>query len=653
MKQLFSKIFLLVLLVSSITVRSQVTTSVAKPVIYPAGKFYIGLKGGYLFQNNSVYNNPMWHIQNGYFGEVNGGWRKNSFGWSIAGGYLTLMRDPSKFENVSLNQQMIYDSIVMYPMNIKPAIVKGLDDKGLQFGPSSHDSLISRDFKGYYAMTGPDFWFGTKRLQLHTYVQAGVGYSKFGYYAVTGKGGTFDNTAPHLETASANQYGLIVDGQYHQFGMTQQQYNAITSSGSLLAPEKSVFHFMARTGADAEYFIAPKISVHAGAGYWYIGTPQMKGEQFSKSNSTAFIPIGPGTVGVGAYQYTDTYSKKTLGFVNANAGVKVWLGKTKEKIVKAKPETITAPIVAVPKAESKDLLIVVKDEATGLALSGVKVDVLLNGSLFTTAITNENGQIEKISAIAPGNYSIKGDKNNIATTVETITEADFANSAKLIYKELKHNDPRFTLIGYTIEKKSETRKQGVGTTLTNDADLSTQNQTSDAGGKFIYQLNPQSSYTVVASSKGVFSNIEAVSTKGLDRSKTLYVNLVLGVDELSTGNSFELKNILYDINSAVIRTDAAKVLDNLADVMKNNPTLVIELSSHTDSRASNAYNQKLSQKRAEAAVQYLVSKGIDKKRLVAKGYGESKLLNSCADGVSCSEADHQANRRTEIKVLNN
>lgn len=86
-------------------------------------------------------------------------------------------------------------------------------------------------------------------------------------------------------------------------------------------------------------------------------------------------------------------------------------------------------------------------------------------------------------------------------------------------------------------------------------------------------------------------------------------------------------------------------------IMQQNPTLKIELSSHTDSRGNDDYNLKLSQRRADAAVAYIVSKGINRNRLEAKGYGETRLVNNCGNGVECSEEQHQENRRTEIKVL--
>jgi outer membrane protein OmpA-like peptidoglycan-associated protein len=86
--------------------------------------------------------------------------------------------------------------------------------------------------------------------------------------------------------------------------------------------------------------------------------------------------------------------------------------------------------------------------------------------------------------------------------------------------------------------------------------------------------------------------------------------------------------------------------------MNDNPSIVIELGSHTDSRGSATSNQSLSQKRAQSAVDYIVKKGgIASSRISAKGYGESALKNQCADGVTCSETEHQQNRRTEIRVV--
>jgi outer membrane protein OmpA-like peptidoglycan-associated protein len=116
------------------------------------------------------------------------------------------------------------------------------------------------------------------------------------------------------------------------------------------------------------------------------------------------------------------------------------------------------------------------------------------------------------------------------------------------------------------------------------------------------------------------------------------------------GKIYVLKDIYYDFDKWNIRPDAARELDKLLTILNDHPAMHIELGSHTDSRGKDDYNLRLSQRRAESAVAYLVSKGIESNRLSAKGYGESMLVNRCGNGSKCTEAEHQANRRTEFKV---
>jgi outer membrane protein OmpA-like peptidoglycan-associated protein len=119
------------------------------------------------------------------------------------------------------------------------------------------------------------------------------------------------------------------------------------------------------------------------------------------------------------------------------------------------------------------------------------------------------------------------------------------------------------------------------------------------------------------------------------------------------GKTFILKDIYYNLDKSDIRADAAVELDKLVVILRQNPGLKIELSSHTDSRASDTYNLALSRRRAVSAVNYLIMKGISEDRLAAKGYGELHLLNKCSDGAECSEQEHQLNRRTEIRIIDN
>lgn len=349
------------------------------------------------------------------------------------------------------------------------------------------------------------------------------------------------------------------------------------------------------------------------------------------------------------YEEAPVQQKTFVQTLNIAAGIRFNFG-TKSKVKKEKPSTAIHQPVSVLKNATKDILVVVKDKQTGLVLSGVKVTISRPGQ-EEISISNANGEADKVRAAQRAKYEVNAVKNGISAEGISITEADFDRSGNQIYKEIFHDDPRFTLIGSTIRANDDAMLPGISTVLTNTADNKNMSQISDAEAKFVYQLEPVSDYQVVANQAGKFSQTEEVSTKGLDRGKTLYVTLKLGISNLDAGAVFVLKNIHYDFDAAVIRPDAARILDNLLNVMRQNPTLKIELSSHTDSRGKDAYNQQLSQKPAEAAVNYLVGQGIAKNRMEAKGYGESRLLNRCGNGIDCSETEHQANRRTEIKVL--
>jgi outer membrane protein OmpA-like peptidoglycan-associated protein len=113
----------------------------------------------------------------------------------------------------------------------------------------------------------------------------------------------------------------------------------------------------------------------------------------------------------------------------------------------------------------------------------------------------------------------------------------------------------------------------------------------------------------------------------------------------------EVKTIYYDFDKFNIRPDAARELDKVVAIMNEYPSLKIELSSHTDTRADNLYNIRLAQRRSRSAYHYLVTRGIDPARLVVNSFGENKLVTDCPDYADCSEEEHQLNRRTEIIIL--
>lgn len=173
----------------------------------------------------------------------------------------------------------------------------------------------------------------------------------------------------------------------------------------------------------------------------------------------------------------------------------------------------------------------------------------------------------------------------------------------------------------------------------------------DEKGKYVFPLIVSSKVVIKAIDKAYtddcLSTLVDIENANNDSIEKAPKDLLLAKYEV--GAKWKLNNIRYDFDKYFIRADARPTLDSVVDILNKYP-IDVELGSHTDCRGSFAYNVVLAENRAKSAVAYIVKKGIDPKRITAKGYGEYQLLNKCADGVPCSEAAHQANRRTEVKV---
>ncbi|MCX2453857.1 OmpA family protein [Pedobacter sp. PLR] len=166
----------------------------------------------------------------------------------------------------------------------------------------------------------------------------------------------------------------------------------------------------------------------------------------------------------------------------------------------------------------------------------------------------------------------------------------------------------------------------------------------DEKGSYSFKIDPDIPYAIIAE-KINFQRADS----GFITKKSLIKDFYLTPVEIN--KAIRLENIYYDFNKWNIREDAVIELDKLLKILKDNPTIWIEIGSYTDSRGNDAFNRILSQNRAASVIQYLISRGIDKNRLTAHGYGESELLNHCTNEVSCSETEHQLNRRTEFKIV--
>lgn len=180
--------------------------------------------------------------------------------------------------------------------------------------------------------------------------------------------------------------------------------------------------------------------------------------------------------------------------------------------------------------------------------------------------------------------------------------------------------------------------------------------TTDKDGKYTFEkLAPNTTYTIRA--KGVDGEVaERVFTTG-NSGKPAEANILTKkkVKKVKVGDdlakAFKIEIIYFDLDKSNIRKDAALDLAKIAELMKQNPTMKVDVRSHTDSRQTTQYNADLSERRAQATITWLVKQGIAKNRLTGKGYGESQLTNKCSDNVPCTEEEHQKNRRSEFIIL--
>ncbi|GGI28639.1 cell envelope biogenesis protein OmpA [Pedobacter mendelii] len=217
-----------------------------------------------------------------------------------------------------------------------------------------------------------------------------------------------------------------------------------------------------------------------------------------------------------------------------------------------------------------------------------------------------------------------------------------------IYSFMEQKQLAFRLIGEVYDKKTNLPLSNALISLNQLNGGILKVQTGD-DGRFKFNLEKASDYKLTGEKTDFRSEAASLTTRNMNSSKVLEQDLFL--ERIELNKAIRLENINYDFDKDNIRPDAAIELDKLVKIMNDNPTIWIELGSHTDSRGSDVYNQQLSQRRAKSAVQYIIDKGINKNRIEAKGYGERRLLNECTNGVKCTEAEHQLNRRTEFTIV--
>ena len=163
-------------------------------------------------------------------------------------------------------------------------------------------------------------------------------------------------------------------------------------------------------------------------------------------------------------------------------------------------------------------------------------------------------------------------------------------------------------------------------------------------GYFVLKLPKGKDYALIASKEGYLHHSESFTLSERDKSENVRVDMPL--EPIKTGSKMTLKNIFFDFNSASLKQESHVELDKLVAIMKANPSIRVEIGGHTDNVGTAAYNMKLSGDRAKSTVEYLVSKGVDVKRIESKGYGMTTPIAS-----NDTEEGRSKNRRIEVKII--
>jgi outer membrane protein OmpA-like peptidoglycan-associated protein/tetratricopeptide (TPR) repeat protein len=309
----------------------------------------------------------------------------------------------------------------------------------------------------------------------------------------------------------------------------------------------------------------------------------------------------------------------------------------------------------------KPITLVVLDNKGNL-LGKQNIELKINETTQTVA-TNDKGEVV-VDALT---------WENVTANVQRA--AFFDSELKFAANEMKKGDkveiimnplPIFDVVGVVTDKSSSQPLSDVSVAWVNIKTGEKKEFATSAKGEFNdiltqYVWTDTLNYKVVLSKKGYLGkvvNYQHILVE--DGMVSVNKEVDLALEPLKVGQDLgkliQVNPIYFDLGKYDIRPDAAVELDKIAELMNANPSMVIELGSHTDCRSSKAFNLKLSDNRAKASADYIKKKITDPKRIYGKGYGESKLVNQCeCEGKKvskvCSEEEHQANRRTEFKLI--
>lgn len=305
---------------------------------------------------------------------------------------------------------------------------------------------------------------------------------------------------------------------------------------------------------------------------------------------------------------------------------------------------------------------VVSDSKSNGPIEGVQVLLKdANGNEVSSVLTDKDGKYA-FDVEENQEYTVHYQMDDYYDSKVPVNTNGILNGVPVTVDNSIEMDPGLGLYALVTDRATKAKLEGVTIKI---ADNMTGNEvgtfTTSEEGEIFQSIEGKSigdriSYSIEVSKKDYISSIQIyndeIKEKGrINLHEKLDFALVQITKDADLGKLIDLRPIYFDLGKYSIRPDAALELDKIVKIMNENPDLQIELGAHTDSRGSSSSNMRLSDKRAKASAKYIQDRIDNPKRISGKGYGESKLLNRCSDGVSCSDEEHALNRRTEFVIV--
>lgn len=286
-------------------------------------------------------------------------------------------------------------------------------------------------------------------------------------------------------------------------------------------------------------------------------------------------------------------------------------------------------------------------------LEGTVVNAKTNEPLQANVVLTMGDKNQSVKTTADGGFKSKFpelQQYKVSASAEGFQPKEMSFSVPVLYSDttLRIEIPltpvakKLIIAGNTFDKKTEQRVNA-RLTITLGKDSKTTQKLGSTDGRFEQEVSKTGLYVIMASAEGYLNATDSVDFAGEEMSP---VQKDIYLQPIEVGVTVVLKNIYFDFDKTTLKSASNAELNKVVDFLKDNPSVEIEISGHTDNKGSDDYNEKLSQGRSEEVVRYIVGKGIDKSRLQAHGYGEAKPIDS-----NDTDEGRANNRRVEFTIL--